>query len=99
MNNSTSAEVKKQINRLCIKMKIRYPHLYQETGGKFIRKVLLKVLHPDAGLSGADLDFPCNVANNKRRHSRKTARQQIGRPRQVVLVRRINEQVTEGVAV
>jgi hypothetical protein len=44
MSNSTSPNVKKQVNNLCAKIKARYPHLYQETGGKLIRKTLMNML-------------------------------------------------------
>ncbi len=40
MNN----QIEKQINNLCAKIKSHYPNLYQETGGKYIRKTLRTML-------------------------------------------------------
>jgi len=34
----------RQINNLVARIKSRYPHLYEETGGKYIRKILRGVL-------------------------------------------------------
>jgi hypothetical protein len=48
MATNTNPEVKKQVNNLCAKIKSRYPHLYQETGGKLIRRTLLSLLEADA---------------------------------------------------
>jgi hypothetical protein len=53
MSNS-STHVKKQVNNLCAKIKTRYPHLYQETGGKLIRKTLLNMLEVEAESASYD---------------------------------------------
>jgi hypothetical protein len=47
MTNSTK-DLTKQINNLCNKIKSQYPHLYQQTGTKLIRKTLIRMLEANA---------------------------------------------------
>ena len=48
MASRTTPQMKKQINNLCAKIKARYPHLYEETGGKYVRRTLLSMLEANA---------------------------------------------------
>jgi len=43
-NNATNPDSIRQINNLVARIKSRYPHLYEETGGKYIRKILKTTL-------------------------------------------------------
>ncbi|HLP52198.1 MAG TPA: hypothetical protein VK154_15015 [Chitinophagales bacterium] len=64
MKHLVKADSKKQINNLVAKIKARYPHLYEETGGKYIRQTLRRMLDSEETLPGVTTIYPVFSSNS-----------------------------------
>jgi hypothetical protein len=76
MQHHSNTDQARQINNLVARIKSRYPHLYEETGGKYIRKILRKTLevNNEAGATPAEQALPeRNTRVVKHRQFHKTA--------------------------
>jgi len=75
LNNDDSA---RQINNLVARIKSRYPNLYEETGGKYIRKILRKTLvEPQGAPEEIESHEPLSASREtrviKHKHAQKRA--------------------------
>lgn len=61
---NVKTDSKKQINNLVAKIKARYPNLYEETGGKYIRQTLRRMLEAEDALPGVTTIYPVFSSTN-----------------------------------
>lgn len=70
MKSLTKTDSKKQINNLVAKIKARYPNLYEETGGKYIRQTLRRMLEVEETLPGLTSIYPVFSTNSNATNKR-----------------------------